>query len=104
MTTRKEAYQEKIDAKLKKWRAEIDKLKADSREAKADAKLEYQHQIDELSSKQKAAEQRFNELKRAGADSWEDMKTGIDKALNALQQSFERASQRVRKVGEKSKV
>ena len=96
--SRKEAYQEKMVAELEKWRAEIEKFKAQAKETKADAKIEYHQQLDELTDKQKDAEQKLRALNRAGTESWEELKVGVDNAVTALQQSFDRIKQKMQTV------
>ena len=60
---KKEAYQEKFDAQLREWSAKIDELKAKADQAKAEAKIEYYEQIEELRSKQAAAQTKLQELR-----------------------------------------
>jgi len=96
--SKKEAYQEKMEAQLEKWRAEIEKFKAQAKETKADATIEYHQQLSELTDKQNAAEQKLQELNRAGTESWEELKVGVDNAVTALQQSFDRIKQKMQAV------
>ena len=44
----KEAYQEKFDAQLRGWSAKIDELMAKADKAKAEAKIEYCEQSENL--------------------------------------------------------
>ncbi len=90
----KEAYEKKLQAKLDEWDAEIDKLKAKADAAEADAQLDYHKQIQELQSMQAAANQKLDELKNAGDDAWEDLKIGIDSALDSLSSSIKLAASR----------
>ncbi len=61
----KEAYEQKLQAQLDEWRAEIDKLKAKADNAEADAQVEYYKQIEELHSMQESATNKLDELKDA---------------------------------------
>jgi hypothetical protein len=45
---------------------------------------------------QKAASHKLTELKNAGEDAWEDLKTGIDNAWNSLGNALESAASRFR--------
>lgn len=70
----KKAYEEKLQAQLDEWNAEIEKLKAKADKAEADAKIEYYEQIEKLREQQQEAQAKLNELRRAGEDAWEDLK------------------------------
>jgi len=102
--SRKEAYQEKIRARLDKWQAEIEKFKAQTRESKADAKIEFYQQLDELTHSQKTAQRKLQELRRASSESWAELEAGVDNAVAALHQSLDRAQQKMRITRQKSTV
>jgi hypothetical protein len=51
MIDTKEAYVEKLQAKLKEWQADIDKLKAKAAQSKADMKIQINEQIGNLEGK-----------------------------------------------------
>ena len=87
----KQAYEQKVQAQLDAWSAEMDKLKAKARQADADAQLELNDEIEKLQAKRQVAEQKFEELKAAGDDAWDDMKQGIDSAASALGSSLRSA-------------
>ncbi len=89
MTT-KQAYQEKIEAQLKEWQIGLEKLKIKAAKAKAEAKLEYQQQFDELAAQQQAARQKLEALKQVGSERWVDLKANLDSAMIELQQGFDR--------------
>ncbi|MGB5595655.1 MAG: hypothetical protein WBM62_16695, partial [Crocosphaera sp.] len=88
----KEAYEQKVKAQLDKLNAQIDELKAKAQQAKADTEIEYQNQIEELSSKRDAAFKKMEELQKAGEDAWKDIQTGFESAWKELETSFENAS------------
>jgi len=92
--SRKEAYEQKLQAQLDEWSAKIDKLKAKADSAEADAQLEYHKQIEELRSMQEAAANKLTELKDTGDDAWEDLKAGIDNAWDSLGDAWKSAASR----------
>ncbi|WPD22031.1 MAG: hypothetical protein SD837_17715 [Candidatus Electrothrix scaldis] len=61
--TMKEAYEQKLQAQLDVWSAEIDKLKAKANSAEADAQLNYQKHIEELQSKKEVASPAASKMK-----------------------------------------
>jgi chromosome segregation ATPase len=90
----KEAYQQKIEAQLDEWNAEIDRMKARASKAEADAKLEYDKQIKELRLKQQAVQEKLRNLKDAGEDAWEDLKAGVELAWESLGEAIKSANSR----------
>jgi len=90
----KDAYEQKLQAQLDEWGAEINKLKAKADNAEADAQLEYYKQIEELRSMQESASNKLVELKEAGDDAWEDLKAGIDSAWDSLGNALKSAASR----------
>ena len=90
----KEAYEQKLQAQLDEWSAEIDKLKAKADGAEADAQLEYYKKIEGLRSMQETATNKLTELKDAGDDAWEDLKAGIDSAWDSLGNALKSAASR----------
>lgn len=90
----KEAYEQKLQAQLKEWGAEIDRLKAKADDAEADAQLEYYKEIEKLRSMQEAANRKLAELKEASDDAWEDLKADVDSAWDSMSSVLKSASSR----------
>jgi hypothetical protein len=90
----REAYQEKMDAQLRQWDAQIAKLRAKSDEAKAQAKIEYLEQMEQLRNKRESAGRKLDELKKASDSAWVDLKTGLEKAWKDLGSAIDSASSR----------
>jgi uncharacterized coiled-coil DUF342 family protein len=90
----KQTYEQKLQAQLDEWSAEIDKLKAKADKAEADTQLEYYKQIEGLRSKQEAANEKLAELKAASDDAWEDLKAGVESAWDSLGNALKSASSR----------
>jgi hypothetical protein len=94
MMDKKDAYVQKMKAKLDEWSAEIDRLKAKADQAEADSRIEYYNEIEDLRKKQRAAEEKLERLRRAGDGAWEDLKTGIDDAWRDIQTAVKSATSR----------
>ena len=90
----KDAYLQKMDAQMEEWNSEIDKMKAKADKADADAKLNYYEQIEELNTKQQAAQEKLRELKNSGEDAWEDLKAGFELARVSLREAVTSAGSR----------
>lgn len=92
--TDKNAYRQKLEARLEQWRAEIDKLQAKAAEAGADARAEYEEQIETLRGQQKEARAKLNELSDATGEAWKDLRGGIEKAWDDLGDAVKKASEK----------
>jgi len=84
-------YAEKLKARLDEWNAEMDKLEAKAREARADSKIAYDKIMGHLREQKEDVVARLGELERAGEDSWEHLKEGAEKAWNSFTQAIEKA-------------
>ncbi|GGB43018.1 hypothetical protein GCM10011316_13710 [Roseibium aquae] len=92
----RDQYIEKAKAKLDEWNAEIARMQAKADAAEADAKAEYQKQLDEMREKRDEAEARLTELRNASDSAWTDMKAGFDTAWQNVSNAFENAMSRFR--------
>lgn len=88
------AYRQKLEARLDQWRAEIDKLQAKASEAGADARLDYDRQIESLRAQQQQARAKLQELDAASDAAWEDLRSGIEKAWDDLGTAVKSAAER----------
>jgi predicted ATP-binding protein involved in virulence len=92
MKDKRKAYEEKLDAQLKEWNAQIVLLNAKAENAKADAKIEYYKTIEALQHKHDEAGRRLNKLKAVGDEAWEELKTGAEKAWDEVRAAFHNAA------------
>ena len=92
MTDKRKAYEEKVDAQLEEWNAQIALFKARADKAKAGAKIEYYKTIEALQHRQNNAAIKLHELKTAGDEAWEDLKTGAEKAWAEVKDAFHNAA------------
>ena len=88
MMDKRKAYEEKLDAQLEEWSAQIALLKARADKAKAEAKIEYYKTIEALQHRQDEARAKLHELKTAGDEAWEDLKAGAEKAWAEVKSAF----------------
>ena len=88
MKDKRKAYEEKLDAQLEEWNAQIALLKAKAAKAKAEAKIEYNKTIEALQHRQDEARAKLHELKTSGDEAWEDLKTGAEKAWAEVKTAF----------------
>jgi hypothetical protein len=87
----KKAYLDKAEAQVKEWTAKIDQLKAKAEQVSADTKIEYQNQIKQLNAQTKAVQDKLKEIRDAGEDSWETMKSDVERTTKELKALVESA-------------
>lgn len=90
----KQAYIDKIQARLNEWDAEIEKLTAQADEASADARIRYEKQVSELKERQKEAQLKLDDMRQAGEDAWDDMRAGVEDAWKRLEKGVRDATSR----------
>jgi len=73
MSTKRDAYVEKLKAQLDEWNTDIDKLAAKAAHAEVNAKIEYQNQLDDLRAKRDDVRDKLLAVQQAGDGAWEDL-------------------------------
>ncbi len=94
MAGTKEAYLEKLKAKMAEWQAEIDKLKAKAQQSKADAKIELEKRVGDLETRRQEVEKKMQELREASGSAWENIKAGAQRAYDNLDQAVRSAKEK----------
>lgn len=84
----REAYKQKMHAKLDQIDAQIDKWQAKRDEASADAKIEYQEKISDLKQKRQEAKDWVNKLSDASEDAWDSVVGGFEDAYKKLSKAL----------------
>ena len=87
----KDAYIQKLHAKLDEWNTEIDRLKAKVYQAEANSQDEYQKQIETLRDKRTEAEEKLKEVREAGEGAWQDLKSGVQGAWDSMEEALKSA-------------
>jgi hypothetical protein len=91
MNDKRKAYEEKLDAQIKEWSAQINLLKAKATNATADMKIDYNETIDVLQRRQEEVKKQLKELQAAGDAAWEDLKIGLEKAWFEVRVAYQDA-------------
>lgn len=95
--SKRDAYIQKLHAKIDEWNADIDKLMAKAQQVEADSRIEYQQQIDALKQQRRKVENLLADLKRSGEGAWDDLKTGLDLAFESMNEAVRSAMTRFKK-------
>lgn len=87
----KDAYQQKLEAKLREWNAEIERMQAKAEQAEADARVRYQSEIRRLEEERARAEAKLEELRQSSDEAWDELKHGMENAWASLEDAMKRA-------------
>ncbi|MEJ2056507.1 MAG: hypothetical protein P8X39_01550 [Desulfofustis sp.] len=93
MASRQE-YIQSLHRKIDEWNVEIDKLMARKDKVEAESKLELQKQVDSLKGKRSEMELQLENLKNTSAEAWDDVKSGVDLAWEAMNSAVKSAISR----------
>lgn len=92
MTNKRQAYEDKWDAQMEEWRAEIAVLNAKADKSKAESRIAYCETVEALQGKHADAKTKLFELRAATEDGWEGLKTDAEKVWNEMVASFTSAA------------
>lgn len=92
----RDVYVEKMKAKLDEWNADIDKLQAQAKIAEADARADYDKQLEEMRKQRNEAQAKLKEAQKASDAAWDDMRKGMETAWESISSSFQSAMSRFR--------
>ena len=87
----RDAYVEKMHARIDELAADIDRLEAKARGAKADAKIEWNERLEALRARRDAAWARLEALKIGSEAAWENLRSGMEDAWAQLQAAVKEA-------------
>lgn len=93
----KELYQQKMQARLDEWKAEVDKLKAKASGASADVQLDMNKQIKVLERSIEEGKAKLSELAEASEDAWGSIKDGVESAWDSLKSAATDAAGKFKK-------
>lgn len=82
--SKKELYEQKMQAQLDEWQAEVDRFNAKASGASAKIQLELNEEINALEGKIKQGKAKLAEVTAASEDAWESIKEGVDSAWDSL--------------------
>jgi hypothetical protein len=88
----KNAYQQKIEARIDEWNAEMDKLRARAERLEAEGRIEAQRRLLDIQARRDAAEAKLADLKKTGDAAWRDLTEGVDRAVQELGDAVKKAA------------
>ena len=88
----KDEFQRKMQARLDEYGQRIEELQAKTEKMSAEVKAKLNRRIEDLQTRQEAAEERLAQLKSSSSKAWAEIKEGLDQAMKDLEQAYEDAS------------
>ena len=90
----KEAYRQKLEAQLAEWDARLDVLNAQARKASAEARIDYENELQGLKRQRERARETLAELGRRSETAWEDVKVGAERAWDEMGKALDKVAAR----------
>lgn len=90
----KEAYRRKAEAEMKEIKARLALLRAQGENKRADVQVEYQKRLNELNDRYERIAHQMDDLGHAAQEAWDDLVSGIDRAISELRIAVETAFDR----------
>ncbi len=88
----KDEFVRKMHAQLDRWNAEIDVLAAKARVAEAEARADFEEQLEDLRRERDKARQKLEALDAASEGAWQDLKNGVEQAWDSVTQAVHSAT------------
>jgi F0F1-type ATP synthase membrane subunit b/b' len=87
-----QAFREQTEARLAEYEQEIDQLQAKAEKLEGDAKAKAEQQLTALRQKRDAVSEKLKELSSSSGNAWEQIKSGIDAAMEDLGNAYKKAA------------
>ena len=87
-----QAFREQTETRLIEYRNKIDQLQAEAEKLGGDAKEKAEQELTELRQKQDEVSEKLKELSSSGGKAWEQLKSGIDAAIEDLDNAYKKAA------------
>lgn len=92
LEAKKEEYQKHIEAQLEEYDQKLDQLEAKAGTVKQEARALLDQQMQSLREKQRAAHTEWERLTTSSGKAWEDVKSGMDQAMDDLARAYHDAA------------
>jgi len=90
--SKKDEYVTMMESQIKKWDAEVDKLRAKGDQLSAEARAKYDQQLMAMRASRDAAQRKLQELRMASESAWQQMQAGADAEIAKISAAILRRS------------
>ena len=87
-----QAFREQTEIKLNEYKEEFNQLQAKAEKMGGEAKAKADEQLTALHQKREVVAEKLKELSSSSGNAWEQLKTGIDAALEDLGNAYKKAA------------
>jgi hypothetical protein len=94
---KREEYQTFMEKQLNEWKSKTDPLKVAAGQWEAQAKAQYEKNLELLKAQREEAWSNLSKMKSAGDDAWEQLKVQTDKAWEDLKSTTEKLTSQAKK-------
>ena len=84
MSDKRDEYVNQLKTKLDQWNTEIDVLEKKVDQVSTEGRQHFEKQLEEAKAHREQLKAKLTELTQAGDAAWEDIKTGVDLAWDAM--------------------
>jgi len=95
--SKKDEYFAMMESQIRKWDAEVDKLKARGDMMSAEARIKYEEQLAAMRANRNAANKKLQEMRTASEAAWQNMQAGMDGAWASTKSALEKATSQFKK-------
>src|SRR6266496_3472777 len=85
----KDEYFAMMESQIRKWDAEVDKLRAKSAQMSAEARIKYEEQLMAMRANRDAANKKLQEIRTASEAAWQNMQDGLSGSHAGCERSSE---------------
>ena len=93
--SKKDDYFATMDAQIKTWDVEVDKLNAESKLMSVENRAIYDEQLGVMRATRDTALKNLEDMRAAGESAWQQMQAGMDAAWNSMKVALNKASSKV---------
>lgn len=87
-----QAFRQETETKLDEYKKDIDQLQAKAETLEGDAKAKAEQQLTALRQKRDEVSEKLKNLSSSGGNAWEEIKSGIDAAMQELGDAYQKAA------------
>ena len=95
--SKKDEYFAMMESHIKKWDAEVDKLRAKSEQMGAEARAKFAEQLKTMRATRDTAFKKLEELHGSSESAWRHLEAGVDTAWSSMKSALEKASAKFKK-------
>lgn len=92
----RKAYITRLSARIDRWDADLDKLRAQAREASADVEIVIRKSIKRIVKSRNDVADRIKQISAAGSDAWSGLREQADEAADIVEKAFKKVRKQLK--------